>query len=129
MALVIVEFSVNSITIATLSINIYLLGYALGPLTISSLSELYGRLVVTHSCNALIILFMIGYALSRNITQFLIVRFFSGYAGSAPLTLGGGTIADSIPFEKYGLVGAIYGLGPFLGPVSFWAPNLTLNSP
>ncbi len=120
-ALVVVEFSVNNVSIATLSVSIYLLGFAIGPLTIASLSELYGRLVVTHTCNALFILFVVGCALSKNINQFIIFRFLSGYAGSAPLTLGGGIIADCIPLEKRGLAGAIYGLGPFLGPVSLYA--------
>ena len=44
-------------------------------------------------------------------------RFLAGAAGSAPLALGGGTIADLIPQEKRGAALAIYALGPVLGPV------------
>lgn len=114
----VVDFKVTSITLATLSVSLYLLGFALGPLVISPSSEIHGRLVVYHVCNLVFTAFAMGCALSQNITQFLICRFISGFAGSAPLAIGGGTIADVIPLEKRGLAAALFGLGPLLGPVS-----------
>ncbi|KAF2185482.1 hypothetical protein K469DRAFT_160912 [Zopfia rhizophila CBS 207.26] len=45
------DFSVTSSTIGSLTVSIYLLGFALGPLFISPLSELYGRLIIYHTCN------------------------------------------------------------------------------
>ncbi|KAL9033315.1 MAG: hypothetical protein Q9214_007573, partial [Letrouitia sp. 1 TL-2023] len=43
-------------------------------------------------------------------------RFLAGCAGSAALTIGGGTIADVMPPEKRGKAMAVYVMGPVLGP-------------
>lgn len=119
------DFKMTGMTVATLAISIYLLGLALGPLVISSLSEMYGRLVVYHSCNVLFLAFIIACAVSQSTAQFIVFRFLSGCAGAAPLTIGGGTIADVIPVEKRGLAAALFGLGPLLGPVCHAYPPLT----
>ena len=44
-------------------------------------------------------------------------RFLAGCAGAAPLTIGGGSIADLMVAEKRGGAMAIFALGPLLGPV------------
>lgn len=43
---IIADFDVSSETISTLAFTIYLLGLAFGPLFLSPLSEVYGRLPV-----------------------------------------------------------------------------------
>ncbi|KAL8963806.1 MAG: hypothetical protein Q9183_004941, partial [Haloplaca sp. 2 TL-2023] len=43
-------------------------------------------------------------------------RFVAGCAGSAALTIGGGTIADVMPPEKRGKAMAIFAMSPLLGP-------------
>ncbi|KAI0543223.1 major facilitator superfamily domain-containing protein [Xylaria digitata] len=111
------EFKIQDETVATLTVTIYLLGFALGPLLVSAFSEMYGRLVVYHTSNVVFIAFVIGCALSRNTPEYLVFRFISGFAGAAPLTIGGGTIADVIPLQKRGLASSLFGLGPLLGPV------------
>lgn len=111
------EFGIQNETIATLAVTIYLLGFALGPLFISAFSEMYGRLPVYHTSNLVFIVFVIACALSHNTAQYLVFRFISGFAGAAPLTIGGGTIADCIPLQKRGLATSLFGLGPLLGPV------------
>ncbi|KAI1427571.1 putative MFS multidrug transporter [Xylaria sp. FL1777] len=111
------EFHIQNETVATLTVTIYLLGFALGPLFISAFSEMYGRLVVYHASNVVFIAFVVGCALSRNTPSYLVFRFISGFAGAAPLTIGGGTIADVIPIHKRGLASSLFGLGPLLGPV------------
>lgn len=111
------EFHVTNSTVATFTVSIYLLGFALGPLTIAPLSEQYGRLIVYHSCNTVYLAFTIGCALSTDIAMFLVFRFIAGCAASGPLTIGGGTVADVIPQEKRGKAMAIFGMGPLLGPV------------
>ncbi|KIM97316.1 hypothetical protein OIDMADRAFT_130385 [Oidiodendron maius Zn] len=113
----VVEFRVTSVTIGTLAVSIYLLGFGLGPLIISSFSEMYGRLVVYHTCNVIFVVFLVGCAVSKNISEFMVFRFISGFAGAAPLTIGGGTIADCIHVEKRGMAAALFGLGPLLGPI------------
>ncbi|KAE8132031.1 major facilitator superfamily domain-containing protein [Aspergillus pseudotamarii] len=111
------DLEITSRTLGTLAVSIYLLGFALGPLFISSLSEMYGRLIVYHISNAVFVIFVVACALSHTPAQFLVFRFINGCAGAAPLALGGGTIADVIPVEKRGAAAALFGLGPLLGPV------------
>ena len=111
------DFNSTNETVATLTVTIYLLGFALGPPIIAPLSELYGRLIVYHVCNGLFLAFTIACAVSSNVGMFLAFRFITGCAGSAPLTIGGGTVSDVIPQEKRGAAMAIFAVGPLLGPV------------
>ena len=60
---------------------------------------------------------MIANALSKNIVQFMIFRWISGYAGGMPLAMGGGTIADVTFTAKRGFA-ALFSLGPLAGPVN-----------
>ncbi|KAK7753328.1 hypothetical protein SLS62_004618 [Diatrype stigma] len=112
-----IEFELTTRTLATLSVTVYLLGFALGPMIISPLSELFGRLPVYHVANVVFVAFVVGNALSKNIAQFIVFRFLSGFAGATPLTIGGGTIADVFPPKERGLAAALFGLGPLMGPV------------
>ena len=111
------HFHQTSSTIATLTVSIYVLGLAIGPLVVAPLSELYGRLILYHVCNFLFLVFTIACAVSTNVGMFLAFRFLCGCAGSAPLTLGGGSIADIMPQEKRGTAMAVFAVGPLLGPV------------
>lgn len=112
------EFQVRSHTISTLAITLYSLGLAIGPMFISPLSEVYGRLPVYHVTNFVFVAFIIASALSRNIAQFIIFRVLSGLAGGTPMALGGGTIADVTIPENRGVAMALFSLGPLAGPVS-----------
>ncbi|RAQ66402.1 MFS transporter [Aspergillus flavus] len=69
-----------------------------------------------HVCNLIFFGFTIGCAKSTGTVMFLAFRFLAGYAGSAPLTIGGGTIADVIPKEQRGVAMGMFSLGPTLGP-------------
>lgn len=111
------DFHSTNVTIATLTVTIYLLGFALGPLVIAPLSELYGRLIIYHVCNGLFFVFTIACAVSSDVGMLLAFRFITGCAGSAPLTIGGGTVSDVIPQEQRGAAMAIFAVGPLLGPV------------
>lgn len=86
------EFHITSSTVSSLTVSIYLCGFALGPMFIAPLSELYGRLVVYHTCNVIYIGFIVGCALGKSTAMFLVFRFLAGCASSGPLTVGGGTV-------------------------------------
>jgi MFS family permease len=45
-------------------------------------------------------------------------RFLEGVFGSAPLTNGGGTIADLFTPEKRGIPMTAFVMGPMIGPMS-----------
>ncbi|KAL3466936.1 major facilitator superfamily domain-containing protein [Aspergillus heterothallicus] len=111
------DFNITSSTVVSLTVSIYLCGFAVGPLFIAPLSELYGRLVIYHICNVVYIGFIIGCALGKDTGMFLAFRFLAGCASSGPLTVGGGTVADVVPPAQRGRAMSLFFMGPLLGPV------------
>lgn len=111
------EFHSGNLQLGSFVVSVYVLGYAFGPLIIAPLSELYGRLVIYHTCNLLFVVMTIACAVSTNLNMLIGFRFLEGTFGSCPLTIGGGSIADMIVQEKRGAVMAIWALGPLMGPV------------
>lgn len=111
------EFHITSSTVVSLTVSIYLCGFAVGPMVFAPLSELYGRLVIYHICNVIYIGFIIGCALGKNTGMFLVFRFLAGCASSGPMTVGGGTVADVVPPAQRGRAMSLFFLGPLLGPV------------
>ncbi|EAT88981.2 hypothetical protein HBH56_069120 [Parastagonospora nodorum] len=111
------EFHETSNVIAAFVVSVYILGFAIGPLFIAPLSELYGRIYLYNVCNLLFVIFNVACALSKSMGMLIAFRLLAGCAGSAPLTIGGGTIADMFPPEQRAGAMAIWSLGPLLGPV------------
>jgi multidrug resistance protein len=111
------EFRSTNSSLASFVVSVYILGYAVGPLFMAPLSELYGRLPVYHVSNALFVVFTIACAVSSNLGMLVAFRSLDGCVGSTPLVLGGGSIADLISQEKRGGIMAIWAIGPLLGPV------------
>jgi multidrug resistance protein len=111
------EFHETSNTMAAFVVSVYILGFAIGPLIIAPMSELYGRHVLYNISNLLFVIFNISCALSQSMGMLIAFRFLAGCAGSAPLTLGGGTIADLFPPQQRAGAMAIWSMGPLLGPV------------
>ncbi|KAF1971369.1 MFS general substrate transporter [Bimuria novae-zelandiae CBS 107.79] len=110
-------FGVSSNVLAGLVVSIYILGFAIGPLIIAPMSEMYGRLIVYNVCNAFFVVFTVACAVSNSMGMLIAFRVLAGTAGAAPLTIGGGTIADIFPREQRAGAMAIWSLGPLLGPV------------
>lgn len=102
--------------IGSLSVSIYLLGYAFGPLFLAPLSELYGRLPVYHICTVLFIITNVACALSINIPMLISFRFLTGLVGAGPLTVGPGSVADCFRQEERGKAMAIWTMPVLLGP-------------
>lgn len=120
---IMVEFRSTSSITATFILSIYILGFAFGPLLAAPLSEVYGRRPLYVAGNILFALFTIGVALSNSIGMLLAFRLLMGLAGSVPLTIGSGSIADMMPVEMRGRAMAAWAMGPLLGPVSI-VPSL-----
>lgn len=80
-----------------------IIGFGIGPLVLAPLSEIYGRNKIYHWGNVLFTVFTACCGLSPNATSLLIFRLLSGIMGGAPLTNGGGTIADLVPVNERGL--------------------------
>lgn len=117
------DFGIGSSTVSTLAVTLYVLGLGIGPMIISPLSEVYGRLPVYHTANIVFVAFLIGNALSRNVAQFMVFRLLSGFAGGTPMALGGGSIADVTNLKTRAGAMGLFSLGPLTGPVSWHIPN------
>ena len=103
--------------LSTFVVSVYVLGYAIGPMVIAPLSELYGRYPLYQTTNILFVIFTIACAVASNLNMLIAFRFFEGCAGSAVLALGGGTIADLFVQSERGAAMAIWAMGPLMGPV------------
>ncbi|KAK8055671.1 hypothetical protein PG993_000898 [Apiospora rasikravindrae] len=104
--------------VTTLGLALYILGFALGPLLLAPLSELRGRRGVYIASWGCVVLLQLGPALAPNMATVLVTRFLSGFAGSAPLTNTGGTVADLFARDDSGAAMAFYSLCSVLGPPS-----------
>jgi len=111
------DFGRNDNLLAAFVVSVYVLGFAVGPMVLAPLSEMYGRTPVYHVCNVAFIGFVVGCALAPTLEALIVFRFLSGTFGSCPLTNGGGSIADMITQEKRAGAMAAFSLGPLVGPV------------
>ncbi|THC92455.1 hypothetical protein EYZ11_008071 [Aspergillus tanneri] len=112
----IVDFFQTSEEIATLGISFYVIGFALGPLFLAPLSELYGRRPTCIFSAAALTAFTAGTAGVQNIESLIILRFLAGSLGSAPMAVSGGVVADTFPAVSRGLASGLNAAAPFLGP-------------
>jgi multidrug resistance protein len=105
----------NEITLS-LTLSVFILAYAIGPLFLGPLSEIYGRVLVLQASNLFYLFFNLGCGLAQTKAQMIIFRFLAGLGGSAPLAIGGGVMADLFDADKRGRAISMYALAPLLGP-------------
>ncbi|KAL3479574.1 MFS general substrate transporter [Aspergillus californicus] len=111
------EFHVTSGLLSSFSVSIFVLGFAVGPLFLSPLSEAYGRQPVLNVSNFFLTVWQLACALSPNMASLIVFRFLGGVGGSACLPIGGGIIADLFPLAQRGRANAMFTVGPLFGPV------------
>ncbi|TEB30734.1 MFS polyamine transporter [Coprinellus micaceus] len=111
------QFNIHSPVLAAMTVSVFILGYAVGPLFLGPLSELYGRSVVLQVSNLFYLAWNLGCGFAQNKSQLIAFRFLAGLGGSAPLSIGGGVLGDVWHPEQRGRAIAIYSLAPLLGPV------------
>jgi predicted MFS family arabinose efflux permease len=70
--------------VTVLSISLYVLGFAFGPLFWGPVSELWGRKMSMLPATFCLGVFSIGTAVSKGPASLFITRFFGGLFGSAP---------------------------------------------
>ncbi|KAB8242349.1 major facilitator superfamily domain-containing protein [Aspergillus flavus] len=115
--LVMKDFHSTNRTLASFVVSIYLVGFAVGPLFLAPLSEIYGRLRVYQVGTFIFTIWNIAGAVAPNVGALLVFRLFAGISGSGPVTLGAGSVADMFARQERGVAMSLYGLGPLLGPV------------
>ena len=111
------DFHNTSSALGALTVSIFVLGYVVGPLFLSPLSEIYGRRPVLSCANLIFCVWQIGCALAPNLGSLIAFRFLAGIGGSGCLTLGAGVIADLFRKDQRGLATSFYSIGPLFGPV------------
>ncbi|KAG2419997.1 hypothetical protein HFD88_004794 [Aspergillus terreus] len=101
---------------------VFLIGYMVGPIVFSPLSETIGRKPVLLWTYSLFVLGSLGTALAPDWRSMLVFRWICGTAGSAPQTVVGGVYADLFADPRMrGRMMAAYmsatSFGPILGPI------------
>ncbi len=110
------DFNITNEVEISLTLSIFVLAYAVGPLFLGPLSEMYGRVIVLQLANAFYLFFNLGCGFAQNKGQMIAFRFLAGLGGSAPLAIGGGVLSDLFRAEERGRAISIYSLAPLLGP-------------
>ncbi|EEU34351.1 uncharacterized protein NECHADRAFT_49951 [Fusarium vanettenii 77-13-4] len=108
---------------ATLGLALYVLGYGIGPLLFSPLSEIprIGRNPVYIVTMFLFVIISIPTAFVGNYPGLMVLRFLQGFFGSPCLASGGASLGDiyslmALPYAMMAWVSAAY-CGPALGPL------------
>ncbi|KAJ5091591.1 hypothetical protein NUU61_006461 [Penicillium alfredii] len=101
---------------------VFLIGYVIGPLVFSPLSETMGRKPVLFWTFSIFVLATLGCALAPNWSSLLVFRAICGTMGAAPQTVIGGVYADLFSeMRSRGRAMALYmsaaSFGPILGPI------------
>ncbi|KAK4990041.1 hypothetical protein LTR50_002817 [Elasticomyces elasticus] len=102
--------------VATLGLSLFVMGLGLGPMVLSPLSEFYGRRPIYIWSFIFFLIWLIPCAVARNIQTMLIARFFDGFAGSAFLSVAGGTVGDMFQRTQLSAPMMVYTASPFIGP-------------
>ncbi|KAF2109713.1 major facilitator superfamily transporter [Lophiotrema nucula] len=89
------DFNITNQVEAQLTLSIFVLAYAIGPLFLGPLSEIYGRIIILQLSNLFYLAWNLGCGFAQNSGQLMAFRFFAGLGGSAPLAIGGGFIAQN----------------------------------
>lgn len=116
------EFQIGK-TVATLPLSLFVIGYGIGPLGFSPITEHYpiGRTSVYIVTLFIFAILQIPTALSKDIASLCILRFLSGIFASPVLATGGASVCDIIQVEYMPVVLGIWAIfslcGPSLGPL------------
>ncbi|KAF2098191.1 MFS general substrate transporter [Rhizodiscina lignyota] len=106
----------SSREVVTLGLSTFVFGLGLGPMVLSPLSEFYGRRPVYIASYSFFLIWLIPCAVARNTATMLVARFFDGLAGSAFLSVAGGTIGDMFSRDQLSAPMMVYSASPFMGP-------------
>jgi MFS family permease len=81
------DFDIGQDFLAQLTLSVFILAYAVGPLFLGPLSEMYGRAIVLQLANIFYLIFNIACGFSKNKGELIAFRFLSGIGGSVPVVV------------------------------------------
>ncbi|KAI4119372.1 MAG: hypothetical protein LQ338_007285 [Usnochroma carphineum] len=110
------DFNITNEVESQMVLSVFVLAYAVGPLFLGPLSEVYGRVPVLQLANLFYLIFNTAAGGCKNKGEMIAFRFLSGLGGSAPLAVGGGVLSDCWRAEQRGRAISLYSLAPLLGP-------------
>ena len=116
------KFNISAVA-SSVGLTLFIVGYGIGPMFLSPLSELpqLGRAPVYIITLIVFVLLQIPTALGKNLGTVLPLRFLAGFVGSPALATGGASLADIWAPEDRAAVLGLWGLaamsGPAIGPV------------
>lgn len=116
------QFGISPVA-ASLGITLFVMGYGIGPMFLSPLSEIpqFGRTSVYIVSLVIFVVLQVPTALSKNLGALLPLRFLAGFVGSPALATGGASLIDMWTDEWRAVVIGLWGLaavaGPVLGPL------------
>ncbi|KAB8264936.1 major facilitator superfamily domain-containing protein [Aspergillus pseudonomiae] len=110
------DFHIHDEIESQIMLSVFVLAYAVGPLFLGPLSEIYGRVPVLQLANLFYLVFNVVGGVAKSKGQMIAFRFLAGLGGSAPLAIGGGVLSDLFTSDERGKAIAIYSLAPLLGP-------------
>ncbi|KAF8465079.1 major facilitator superfamily domain-containing protein [Kalaharituber pfeilii] len=103
--------------LALTALTFYVMGFALGPLVWSPMSEVYGRNYVYHRPWPIFTVIKIGCALAPNIATLLVCRFIAGFTGGTAVTIPAGGMADIWTSDEIGPPIGMFLMQAYLGPI------------
>jgi MFS family permease len=109
------KYDITNSAIVAMTLSIFFLSFALGPLFDGPLSEMYGRKWILHISNLAHVGFNLGCAFSPTSGSLIAFRFLSGWAAAAPTAVGGATINDLFVDRERAVAMAVYIAGPLIG--------------
>lgn len=109
------DFNVDA-EVSILTVSLFVLGFAIGPMSWAPMSELFGRQIIYFITFGLSVLFGACSIASQNIQTLLVLRFLSGAIGASSIVNSAGVISDIFTARERGLAITVYCSAPFLGP-------------
>lgn len=109
------EFGSSTI-VATLGLSTFVIGIAIGPMLLGPLSEFFGRRPIYLVSWSMFLIWIIPSAVAQNIATMIVARFFDGLAGSAFLSVAGGTVGDLFARQDLQAPMLVFSMAPFIGP-------------
>ena len=110
------KMDVHSKLVQNMFVGLFMLAFVAGPLCSAPISEAYGRRIVVFTGTVFFIIFNIGCAVTNKLREMLVLRFITGFFGSAILPMGGGAVSDLFELHERGTAMALYTAAPVLGP-------------
>ncbi|ODV77955.1 SCR1 protein [Suhomyces tanzawaensis NRRL Y-17324] len=116
------EFSINH-TLAALPLTMFVVGYGIGPMIFSPLTEnaAIGRTSIYIITLFIFFIIQIPTALSKNLASLTILRFIGGFFASPALATGGASVVDVVSMPYAPIAIATWSMagvcGPSIGPL------------